>query len=321
MNRFDRITAILIQLQSKRIVKAQDLADRFGISLRTVYRDIRTLEEAGVPLYGEAGVGYSLVDGYRLPPVMFTREEAMAFLTAEKLMEKFTDAALGEHFASAMFKVKAVLRGTEKDLLENLDGTIIVNNIKRDKSPPINVLDVLLKGVAEKMAVKLVYRAFGNEENSERIIEPIGIFHEYENWYTVAWCHLRSEYRQFRADRIVSVQLTTLPHSQDTSLSAYYDLHEKQRATLTLQKGVIRVEKTVAFYMQESRHRYGFVSEKIDGDYVEMTFLSQHIEDGLARWFMMFADYGEIVEPESLKLRVADLLEKMLQKNSVSKNL
>ena len=66
MNRFDRITALLIQLQSKKIVKAQDLADRFGISLRTVYRDIRSLEEAGVPLYGEAGVGYSLVDGLSL---------------------------------------------------------------------------------------------------------------------------------------------------------------------------------------------------------------------------------------------------------------
>src|SRR5690606_29609387 len=106
MNRFDRITAILIQLQSKKVVKAQDLADRFGISLRTVYRDIRTLEEAGVPLYGEAGIGYSIVDGYRLPPVMFTREEATAFITAEKLMEKFTDASLKQHFTSAMYKVK-----------------------------------------------------------------------------------------------------------------------------------------------------------------------------------------------------------------------
>ena len=89
MNRFDRITAILIQLQSKKVVKAQDLADRFGTSLRTIYRDIRTLEEAGVPLYGEAGIGYSIVDGYRLPPVMFTKEEAIAFITAEKLMAKF----------------------------------------------------------------------------------------------------------------------------------------------------------------------------------------------------------------------------------------
>lgn len=83
MNRLNRVTAILIQLQSKRIVRAQDIADRFNISLRTVYRDIRTLEEAIIPLVGETGIGYSIMEGYRLLPVMFTMDEATAFLTAE----------------------------------------------------------------------------------------------------------------------------------------------------------------------------------------------------------------------------------------------
>src|SRR3569833_1938427 len=122
MNRIDRISAILIQLQSRRVVKAQDIADRFGISLRTVYRDIKTLEEAGIPLIGEAGVGYSIMDGYRLPPVMFTREEATAFLTAEKLMEKLTDPSSDENYKSAMYKVRSVLRMAVKDFLDNIDG-------------------------------------------------------------------------------------------------------------------------------------------------------------------------------------------------------
>ena len=89
VKRFDRIVAILIQLQSKRIVKAQELADRFEVSLRTIYRDIRTLEASGVPIISEAGVGYSIMEGYRLPPVMFTREEVGSFVAAEKLMQKF----------------------------------------------------------------------------------------------------------------------------------------------------------------------------------------------------------------------------------------
>src|SRR6201995_5767023 len=116
MNRIDRISAILIHLQSRRVVKAGDIADRFNISLRTVYRDMKTLEEAGIPLIGEAGVGYSIMDGYRLPPVMFTKEEATAFLTAEKFVEKLTDTSTSGHYQSAMFKVRAVIKTSEKDL-------------------------------------------------------------------------------------------------------------------------------------------------------------------------------------------------------------
>ena len=313
MNRFDRITAILIQLQSKRVVKAQDLADRFDISLRTVYRDIRTLEEAGVPLYGEAGVGYSLVDGYRLPPVMFSREEAMAFITAEKLMEKFTDTSLQRHFSSAMYKVKAVLRGDEKDLLENLDSQIEVYNSKPHK-PPVNILDTLLKAIAEKKVVEMEYRAFGNEENSARLIEPIGIFHEHEYWYTIAYCHLREAYRQFRIDRVVSVRLTDIDQKERASLQELKEMKEKHRASFTLQKVVIRVEKNIALYLQERRHYYGFVSETIKDNYVEMTFLSQSPDQGFARWYIMFADYAEVIEPLSVKESVKKILERISKK-------
>ncbi|WP_294818541.1 YafY family protein [uncultured Flavobacterium sp.] len=315
MNRFDRITAILIQLQSKRVVKAHDLADRFGISLRTVYRDIRSIEEAGVPVYGEAGVGYSLVDGYRLPPVMFTREEAMAFLTAEKLMAKFTDNNLTEHFSSGMFKLKAVLRGSEKDLVETLEDNILVVERKSDVLPPGNILDILLKAIADKKAVKLVYRAFGNEQESERLIEPIGIFHEHNAWYTIAWCHLRETYRQFRADRMLNAELTGIPQQERTSLKEYYKHDKEAKAALPVQKAVIRVHKEVTKYMQEQKHYFGFVSEMADGDYVEMTFLSQSMEEGLARWFLMFADKCEVVESQLLKDAIGHLLDKIVQKH------
>ncbi len=321
MNRFDRITAILIQLQSKRVVKAQDLADRFDISLRTVYRDIRSLEEAGVPLYGEAGIGYSLVDGYRLPPVMFSREEAIAFLTAEKLMEKFTDADLGQHFGSAMYKVKAVLRGSEKDMVETLEDNIIVIDRKRNNPPPGNILDVLLRATAEKKAAKLVYRAFGNEENSERLIEPIGIFHENDNWYTIAWCHLRESYRQFRADRIIEVRLTDHPQQERTSLKEYYKQQKQAMAAFPLQKAIIRVHKDVAKYMEQQRHYFGFISEMMTDDHIEMTFLTQSFEEGLARWLLMFADRTEIVEPQALRDKVAQLLENILQKHPIQKGI
>ncbi|MGZ5248498.1 MAG: helix-turn-helix transcriptional regulator [Flavitalea sp.] len=121
LNRFDRTLAILIMLQSKKLVRAQEIADHFGVSLRTVYRDIKSLEAAGVPVIGEAGAGYTIMEGYRLPPVMFTKEEAGSFVAAEKLMQKFTDAGLGRYFESAMNKVKSVLKGNEKEWVAALE--------------------------------------------------------------------------------------------------------------------------------------------------------------------------------------------------------
>ena len=320
MNRFDRITAILIQLQSGKVVKAQDIADRFDISLRTVYRDIRTLEEAGVPLYGEAGVGYSLVDGYRLPPVMFTPEEAIAFVTAEKLMEKFSDTALQSNFASALYKVKAVLRNTEKQLLENLDGHIEVKEKRHTNNKiPLNALDVLLKAIAEKKAVQMEYRAVGRNDDSSRLIEPIGIFHENENWYTIAYCHLRESYRQFRIDRVKNIQLTQQKQQERTTLKEYRE-KEREYCKEPLQKVVIRVDKKMVPYIQNQRHYYGFISEEVHDDYVDMVFLTHHINEGLPRWILMFADYVEIIEPQVLKDNIVAVLEKISEKMQLSKS-
>ena len=109
MNRIDRISAILIQLQSHSLVKAQQISERFEISIRTVYRDIRTLEEAGIPIIGNPGIGYSLAEGFKLPPLMFTQKEALSFLIAEKLVHELTDSNSNEHYKSGIEKIKSVM--------------------------------------------------------------------------------------------------------------------------------------------------------------------------------------------------------------------
>src|SRR6476660_8283151 len=126
MNRIDRLSAILIQLQSRQLVKAQEIADKFSISLRTVYRDVHALEEAGVPVLGEAGIGYKLMEGYKLPPVMFSEDEASALLTASKLVQSKTDAGISKHYTSALDKIKAVLRLSEKDHMQEIDEHVMV---------------------------------------------------------------------------------------------------------------------------------------------------------------------------------------------------
>lgn len=175
MNRINRLSAILIQLQSRRTVRAQDITERIQISLRTVYRDIRSLEEAGVPILGEAGIGYALANGYRLPPVMFTREEAMAFLTAEKLVVSLTDATNGKSYSSALYKIRAVLKTTEKEYLEHLDNRIEV--LRTCRSPefqsPHNPLQTILYAIAAGLVMQLDYFAYYRQEHTQRMIELV----------------------------------------------------------------------------------------------------------------------------------------------------
>lgn len=300
MNRIDRVTAILIQLQSRRIVKAQDIAERFGISLRTVYRDISTLCEAGVPILGEAGVGYSIMDGYRLPPVMFTKEEAMAFLTAEKLVEKLTDQSIRESYRSAMYKVRAVLKSTEKSLLEHMEQHIEI----RHTSPSFlqetdnAFLNPILKSITDQRCLQVQYQAFGTEVPTQRIIEPIGIFFAYEHWHVIAFCRLRNDYRDFRVDRLVSVQPTALPFS--TEHPVLKDYLNKITAQQKLHTIVIEVDREVLKYIDRQKFVYGFVEQMDRGEWIEMTFVSAW-PDMFVRWFLLFAEKARIVSPVSLQ--------------------
>lgn len=310
MNRIDRVTAILIQLQSKKVVKAQEIADRFTISLRTVYRDVKTLEEAGIPIIGEAGVGYSIMDGYRLPPVMFSREEATAFLTAEKLVEKFTDPALAATYQSAMFKIKAVLRSTEKDLLENMEDQVAVfrkpiGNMQQGTEN--SLMPQLLRALSEKKVIRIKYTAFGKDATL-RSVEPIGMFYSSSYWHVIAWCQLRQDYRDFRTDRISNLSVTDMVIAQThPSLKAYL---AKVKEEQDLKSVVINIQKEVAPFLQEQKYYNGFVSEKPLKDQLQMSFLVPCFE-GFLRWYIMFADKAEIVKPRSLETLLLQQMEKI----------
>lgn len=308
--RFDRIVAILIQLQSKRIVKAHEMANRFGVSLRTIYRDIRTLEVCGVPVYSEAGVGYSLMEGYRLPPVMFSKEEVTTFIAAAHLVSQFTDPVMRTHFEGALFKLKAVLQMEDRDMLSEIEPRISAKRLANVPTPPDNALGAILQSIGERRKLKLQYQAMTAEHPTERLIEPVALVHEHQSWYVHAYCHLRQEYRQFRADRILHFQLTTDPFDH-----SHHDPSEWAPEEIPLTEVEIRVERRVAKYLQYERHYYGFVGEHDDGDFVRMIFRCRQPEQGLGRWFMMFADCADIVRPDSLRAFVTGLLDKSLQRS------
>lgn len=297
MNRIDRLTAILIHLQTKRVVRAQELADRFGISLRTVYRDVRALEEAGVPIGAEAGVGYFLED-YHLPPVMFTNAEASALLFGDKLVEKLADASVQEPFASALYKIKAVLKRTEKEHLDDLEPQVAVLTRARTTEPADGVLNRIQSALVSQRVLRLTYRAHYTDGPTERDVEPIGLFQYGSGWHLIAYCRLRQDYRDFRTDRISQLSETgqTFPRRDRLTLQTYLDSLQQ---TENLQEAVVWFSTDVARFAQEQRYGFGFVGEEKRDGRVRMRFLTPFM-DGLGRWLLMYGNGITVESPDAL---------------------
>jgi predicted DNA-binding transcriptional regulator YafY len=304
MNRIDRISAILVQLQSRSLVTAQHIADRFDICLRTVYRDMRALEEAGIPIIGNSGVGYSLVDGFKLPPLMFTQEEAFAFLTAEKLVNELTDSGSMEYYQSGMNKIRAVMRFVDKDVLENMEANMEI--LKTYKSPSgANMLQQLLQSLARKRVLQISYFTDSRQETSVRKVEPVGIFFSRAHWYLIAFCLTRKAYRTFRVNRIQTINELNKNYSkQHPPLKDFLD---DVRKIQELEEVIIRLKKEKASLVDDDKYYHGLFAEKEAGDSMELSFLTFSL-DKFARWYLSFADSATIVSPEALKEKVSRIL-------------
>ncbi|KPH13646.1 YafY family protein [Chryseobacterium sp. ERMR1:04] len=297
LKKLDRVTAILTQLQSKLIVRAQDLAAKFDVSVRTIYRDVKTLENAGIPIVGEAGSGYSLMDGYKLPPVMFTKEEVLSFITAEKLMQKFLHQSLGNHYQTAMEKVRSVLKYSDRNLIQNIEKQIDVFNYHPKTEDNIrNIIPIILESIAEKKQITLEYTTV-DSKISMRTIEVVGVFFEFNYWYIMAFCTLRNDFRQFRVDRILQIIKTENPFLQEYGQINDYRQNPNGNKT----KVRLLVDKKIIGHLSNSKKYYGLIEEIEREDGVELIFETDWIKDGFPRWLITFADYAEVLEPESLK--------------------
>ncbi|HJS53048.1 MAG TPA: YafY family protein [Chitinophagaceae bacterium] len=313
MNRIDRLAAILIQLQSRPLIKAQDIAKKFSISLRTVYRDVKALEEAGVPVIGEAGTGYRLMEGYKLPPVMFNQDEATALLTASKLVQSKTDAGISRHYSAALDKIRAILRHSEKDHIEEIDEHIaVMTHPSIVHQPKANLhLQSILKAIGTSSVIDINYTSLEKNETTQRKVEPVGIYYLGSHWYLIAFCQMRNDYRNFRTDKIEQLTITNQKNSKaHPPLQSFIS---KMSADREVFKVVIDAEPGIVKYLGEQKYYNGFVKEEKIGDYVRMTFLSGSLM-GFSRWFMLYGDHAKIVEPAELNDMVAEIAENILKK-------
>lgn len=228
--RISRLTAIITQLQSRRLVTATYLATHYEVSIRTIYRDIQTLLQSGIPIITEEGKGYTLMEGYQLPPVLFSETEANALVTAEKLVQQNKDQSLSENYSSAMVKIKSVLKHSQKGKVDLLTNRVHIGEHKTQKTSEY-LMDIQ-SAITNFKILDIEYFS-SSGELSQRRIEPFGVYNTQGNWLLIAFCRLRGDFRVFRVDYIQkSVTLNEFfePHSM-TMEEYFVNYIQKKRTT------------------------------------------------------------------------------------------
>jgi predicted DNA-binding transcriptional regulator YafY len=204
MRRADRLFQLIQCLRHDRAVTARDLADELEVSERTIYRDIQDLSLSGVPVIGEAGVGYRLMKGFQLSPLMFSEEELAALLLGVRMVRAWTDKGLARAASQAMAKIEHVIPERLKPELERQE--IMVPDFP-DSTRVADQLAVLRGAVKQLRKVCFDYTR-EDGQGSSRTVHPLGLFYWGKVWTLVAWCELRDEFRHFRLDRMANIAMS-----------------------------------------------------------------------------------------------------------------
>ncbi len=224
MRRADRLFLIIHALQGRRrALAARELAQKLEVSLRTIYRDVADLQLSGVPIEGEAGVGYMLRKGSDIPPLMFTADELEALVVGTRFVRAFAGARLSQHAKAALLKIEAVL---PDDLRERAGRTRIFAPVWRSEShnDALELIDRLHAAIAANQVLRLAY-ADEAGRTTEREVEPLCLAFWGGKWTLGTWCRLRVNFRNFRPDRIAECTLTgeRFDEVPERSLNAYLD--------------------------------------------------------------------------------------------------
>lgn len=312
MNKTDRLFAIVLELQGRRVVRAQDLAQLFETSIRTIYRDIQALCEAGVPIFGSPGQGYSLLEGYFLPPVSFTVDEAVSLIVGADFVEQRFDEDYGRRARFARGKIEALLPPGKREEAERIRDSIrIIHPEDRDsldlERSHIEIVRAALSG-GRKLRFDYAGRPGGERANPERTVRtvaPYGLVLLNGRWILVAHCELRGAIRNFRVSRIRHLRLTDEPYAVPEHFRLQDYAPEDDRHTLVRLRFDAelegRVEQQPNFYTESRR----LTAEGYDVDYRVRT------PEELLNWILGWGSRVVVLEPESLKERIKQEIAEM----------
>jgi predicted DNA-binding transcriptional regulator YafY len=202
MNRVDRLFSLVVLLQAHRRLRGEDLARELGVSRRTVYRDVAALTEAGIPVVSLPGQGYELMEGYFLPPVRFTVDEASALMLGARMLERQAAGRIAIGARSGAAKILTLLGGRTGDQVEAVSRAIDFVEMAGQFDLDTHMIAALQEAIASRRVVRLRYHSLSRQETSERDVEPERLTYWDGAWYLTAWCRLRCGTREFRLSRV-----------------------------------------------------------------------------------------------------------------------
>lgn len=305
MNRIDRLLGYLLVFQNRELVRAQDLAARFEVSERTVYRDVDALCEVGVPLYGTPGEGYRLLEGYYLPPITFSENEARAIFLAISMLTSLTESGPTQQAATdALDKIRTVLPRATRTQAEALQAMIGFYAVMR---PPLDLDDPkfaqLLSAIEKRRVVRLRYHAQHSNQVTGRDVEPLHLGFVDNAWILGAFCRMRQDQRNFRLDRIDS--LTTL---RETFAQRSKDAEPRARGDLEV---VVRFDDAIVRWVREDQH-FTFRAEKQDEEGVLMHYQVREFQQ-IQRWLLGWGAQAEVISPPALRAELLQVAQKQVE--------
>jgi predicted DNA-binding transcriptional regulator YafY len=229
MRRADRLFQIVHLLRTRRGLTAAALAEELGVAQRTIYRDVADLQDSGVPIEGEAGVGYRLARGYELPPLQFDADELAALAAGARLVQAVADPELGEAARRALVKIEAAVPAGLRETLWRTP-MLAPYGFRNEAGEE---LGVVRRAVEERRKLRFRYQR-GDGAGSERIVRPVGLFYWTGRWSLAAWCELRADWRNFRVDRMAGLEPLPDTFDDTITLDAFLDALER-RESITLQ--------------------------------------------------------------------------------------
>jgi predicted DNA-binding transcriptional regulator YafY len=314
MNRTDRLLAIVLELQRKGARRAEDLAATFETSKRTIYRDIQALCESGVPVVAQPGVGYSLVEGYFLPPVSFSVDEAtMLLLGADSAAQNF-DAQYRDAAASAGRKIEAVLSEKLRGEVEYLRGNIaFVTPASLVSGKSASFLPQLRRAIIERRTIIFDYHTRysqdGRDARNTREADPYAMLHYGGAWYLIGHCHLRESVRNFRLDRMAELRLLDKTFDRPPNFRLEEPVDDQRNL-----KVVALFSPEAAPWVRESWSYYVDSMEEVaDGLLVTMRV---RVENAIFQWLFSWGAQVRVLEPESLRRRLMAEAGKILENYS-----